>query len=160
MLAHATVRNSDDTSISKDGSDANDIRGFLRAQPSVRRIVFGSGMASARLFARHHRDWLRDGGRASGSAAVRFVLADDDATRACFGGCVKGGCSVVGGGGGAVGGALNTRTHTSASTRTQGQRQRVVELVVPPSVSPACARMPYVEKRNAWLRLVFDRASQ
>ena len=134
VLAQAEVRNSDDTSISKGTSKPNDVRGFLRRYPSVRRVVFGSGMASAKLFVQHHRAWLQ---RCAGcqDEGIRFVIADDDASRACFRTCVR------------------------ALPAARDVPSVEVQLIVPPSVSPACARMRYVEKRDRWLELVFNTTS-
>jgi len=164
VLGAARVRNSDDGSISKAASAPNDVRGLLERTPTLRRLVFASGMASARLFVQHNRAWLLAGapprtgtehtGAAPGSAAAasaswRFVMADDDATRACFGRVLCGANDRV---------AACSAAAAALGGRPPGRDSpppRVVELVVPPSVSPACAKQTYAQKRDAWLRLVF-----
>jgi hypothetical protein len=109
--------------MTKQHSKSNDIRGLLSKHPTIQRVVFGSGATSAKLFSQHNKEWLR--------THQGFVLAQNDATKKCFGKLVK-------------------RTKPAHARIKRG----TIELIIVPSVSPAHA-VPYSKKRDEWFELVY-----
>ena len=59
VVKECIIKNSDDTSI-KD-CVPNDIRGMIDQHPSISKIVFANGKASAMLFAKLNKAWLKEG---------------------------------------------------------------------------------------------------
>lgn len=109
----------------------NDVRALCDARPSIRRICLGSGQESAKLFLRHHADWITSG-------AFRLPAGEDVPApfaakkwRRAFADC------------------------RGAHPATAAGSERRLTLAVMPSVSPAAASISYVAKREAWERLCY-----
>ena len=59
MVKECQVKNSDDSSIND--CVKNDIKGLIEERGSIKRLVFASGKASAKIFIKLNRDWLKEG---------------------------------------------------------------------------------------------------
>lgn len=104
-----------------------DIEGFVRAYPTVWRIVFATGKGSAGIFKKHFLAWLQKGGFVSHASALEVF--------------------------GEHGNAPLAPPAASADVRDK------IELIVPPSVSPACATISVAEKIQSWKEIVFNVAT-
>ena len=91
--------------------------------PSIKRIVFASGKASAKLFVRMNKTWLREG---------KFRLRGEGATD-----------------------VFSRYTNSKDENSSES-----LELVVPYSVSPACASVSFKQKLEQWMEIVFDKSSE
>ena len=103
------------------------IEAFVDAYPSVRRLVFVTGSGSAKIFQKHFAEWLA-------SDRTRFVTGNAKAA-AVFGAHKK----------------------YPIPSREDAGAGIAIELIVPPSVSPAAARFDgdFGDKKDNWLKDVF-----
>ena len=105
------------------------IEAFVRAYPSIKRLVFVTGSGSASKFEKHFDEWLSSGS---------FVTANAKAAQ--------------------VFGAH--KRHPIPPKATSGKKGAggAIELIVPPSVSPAAARFDgdFAQKRQGWMADVFN----
>ncbi|KAL3934124.1 MAG: hypothetical protein SGARI_003524 [Bacillariaceae sp.] len=61
VLATCKRKGSLDSAIQSGSDIPNNIRGFVKQHPSIRRIVFASGKSTARYFNMHFKDWWMTG---------------------------------------------------------------------------------------------------
>ena len=114
------------------------IEELVNAHPSIRRLVFVTGSGSAAIFQQHFEAWLASG---------RFVCGNERAFK-------------VFGDGSKRGGKGTTRVPMKGNAGDGAANGvAMIELVVPPSVSPAAARFEgernFGEKLDGWMRDVF-----
>ena len=125
ILKSAKIKNSDDNSI-KDGV-ANDIFGLLIKYPTLNQIVFCSGSTSANLFKKVNKEKIQK--LLSNKHAQFHFESGNEAALKVF-----------------------KKGHFFEK---QIKTKRAVKLIVPLSVSPACAIKTYREKSNDWMKCVF-----
>ena len=111
------------------------IEELVNAHPSIRRLVFVTGSGSAAIFQQHFDAWLASG---------RFVCGNERAFKVFGDGSKRGKCTT----------RLPMKGNTGAANGVA-----MIELVIPPSVSPAAARFEgernFGEKLDGWMRDVF-----
>ena len=100
---------------------------LVAAHPSIRRIVFATGKGSADIFRKKFAEWLARGDFYACAAGEAREVFSKEGNK----------------------GAL--------PVGRAGRSADAIELVVPPSVSPASATVPFGAKLAQWKELVFDR---
>ena len=120
-----------DVNIKADSVVPNDIEGFCRQHPTIKRICLASGKSTGAMFLRHNKSWLARTG------PVSLVLADNDATLDIFG-------------------QKKLRHLLPGTSSATGSDSRIT-LAVMYSVSPAACNPKYpggtyAQKREQWLR--------
>lgn len=113
----------------------NDVMGFCRAHPSIRRIVLANGGTGSRMFVKHFADWLASG--------QLLAAPSHEASQKAFGPAIR-----------RLTKKKKKRNKDSVfSESTEGQQwtsSSTITLVSAISVSPAAARFSYAQKRDFW----------
>ena len=122
------------------------IEELVEAYPSIRRLVFATGKGSAKIFRDKFGDWLRRGHFCCGNDAAFEVFNEKKGMRIPRKSMLL----------------ATTEDKQGGSTKRKAEalETRLIELVVPPSVSPAACRFAgerdFGEKRAGWLQHVFE----
>ncbi|CAJ1966506.1 unnamed protein product [Cylindrotheca closterium] len=105
----------------------NDIRGFCKLHPNIKRIVFSNGGTACSFFKKHFKEWLDSG---------ELVPSQHKASQDAF--------------------KKWTKNMKPKTKRPGGRDKHQIECIVALAVSPAAAKYTYDEKRDFWEEHVYQ----
>jgi hypothetical protein len=114
----------------------NDIPGFCKEYPGLKRIVLANGKSGAQLFIKHWREWLKAGDFVA-DETCKDVFAFLSSTKK------------------PTGRAASSVADEDVSDINDGSGSPAIRLYCALAVSPAAARYTYEEKRDWWEKHVF-----